>query len=117
MNNPWSALIVLLLRDPHVLEGRQAGENGPSNPDAVLAFGRGDDFHSYTVRREGGELFAHAVGDAGVHGRPTGKDDIPVPKGKRVRNLHIRGSSKDSQVAPDINVAGGDLKQVLHRDI
>ncbi len=117
MNNPWSTLVVLLLRDPHVLEGRQAGENGSSNPDAVLAFGRGDDSHSYTVRREGGELFGHAVGDARVHGRPTGEDDIAVPKGKGVRNPDVRGSSKDSQVAPDIDVAGGDLKKVLHRGV
>ena len=91
MDNPWSALVVLLLRDPHVLEGRQAGENGTSNPDAVLAFRRGDHSHSHTVRREVGELFAHAVGDAGIHGRPTGEDDVAVSDGKGVRNLHVGG--------------------------
>ena len=82
VNNPWSAFVVLLLRDPHVLEGRQAGEDGPSNPDAVLAFRGGDHSHSHAVRREVGELFAHAVGDAGIHGSPTGEDDVAVPNEK-----------------------------------
>ena len=117
VNNPWSALVVLLLRDPHVLEGRQAGENGTSNPDAVLALRRGDDSHSHAVRREVGELFAHAIGDARVHGRPTGEDDVAVPKEKGVRNQHVGGGSNDSQVAPDIDVAGDDLKKVLDRGV
>ena len=117
MDNPRSAFVVLLLRNPHVLEGRQAGENGTSNPDAVLAFRRRDDSHSHTVRREVGELFAHAVGDAGIHGRPTGEDDVAVPNEKEVRNPQVGGSSNDSQVAPDVDVAGDDLKKVLDRGV
>jgi len=101
VDNPWSALVELLLRDPHVLEGRQAGKNGPSNPNAVLAFRRGDHSHSHTVRRKVGELFAHAVGDAGVHGRSIGDDNVAVPRGDWVRKPHIEGNAKkDSQVAP-----------------
>ena len=117
MNNRRSTLVVLLLRNPHFLEGRQTGEDRPSNPGAVLAFRRGDDFHSGSVRREGDELFAHAVGDPGIHGRPTGEDDVAVPKEKGVRNQHVGGGSNDSQVAPDIDVAGDDLKKVLNRGV
>ena len=36
-------LIILLLADPHLLEGGQGGQDGASNPDRVLALGRGDD--------------------------------------------------------------------------
>ena len=82
MNNRRSAVIVLLLRNPHPREGRKTGQDRPSNPSAVLAFRRGDNFHSLSVWREGDELFGHAVGDPGIHGRPTGEDDIAVPNEK-----------------------------------
>lgn len=82
MDNGRSALVVLLLRDPHVLEGRQAGKDGPSDPDTVLAFGRGDNSHFHTAGSEIGELFGHAVSDTRVHGRSTGEDDVAVPNGK-----------------------------------
>ena len=36
-------LIILLLADPHLLEGGQGGQDGATNPDRVLALGRGDD--------------------------------------------------------------------------
>jgi hypothetical protein len=34
-----TALIVLLLGDPHLLEGREGSQNGTTDPDRVLAFG------------------------------------------------------------------------------
>lgn len=37
------SLIVLLLHDPHLLEGAQRCQDGPSNPNGVLALGGGDD--------------------------------------------------------------------------
>ena len=91
MDNPRSALVVLLLRNPHVLEGRQAGKDRPSNPDTVLAFRRGDDSDFYAARREISEFFGHAVGDARVHGRSTREDDVAVPKGMRLRIPPIEG--------------------------
>ena len=90
MDNPRSALVVLLLRDPHVLEGRQAGKDRASNPNTVLAFGRGDDSDFYAPRREVGELFGHPVGDARVHRRSTGEYDVAVPKGKAAKDLTDR---------------------------
>ena len=97
MNNPRSALIVLLLRDPHVLEGRQAGEDGPSNPDTVLSFGRGGYAHFHAARREVGELFGHAVGDAGVHGRSTGEDDVAIPREKVSKDWTERSEGEEAR--------------------
>ena len=37
-----SGLVVLLLRDPHLLEGGEGGEDRSSDPDGVLAL-RGSD--------------------------------------------------------------------------
>lgn len=36
-------LVVLLLRTPEVLEGRERGENGTTDPDRVLPLRRRDD--------------------------------------------------------------------------
>ena len=35
-------LVVLLLADPHLLEGGQRGQDGASDPHRVLALGRSD---------------------------------------------------------------------------
>ena len=38
-----TALVVLLLGDPHLLEGGEGGEDGASDPDGVLPLGGSDD--------------------------------------------------------------------------
>ena len=43
VNDRWTALIVLLLGDPHLLEGGEGCENGTTDPDGVLSLGRGND--------------------------------------------------------------------------
>ena len=43
VDNGGARLVVLLLADPHLLEGGQGGQDGATNPDRVLALGRGDD--------------------------------------------------------------------------
>ena len=73
MDNRRTALMVLLLRNPHVLEGRQAGEYGTPNTGTVLAFGYGDGPHSHATGGEICELFGHAVGDPREEGRSTRK--------------------------------------------
>ena len=75
MNNPWSVLVVLLLRNPHFLEGRQTGEDKSSNPGTVVAFGYGNGSHYHGVGRKKGELFGYAVGKAREPGCSTNEDD------------------------------------------
>ena len=43
MNDRGAGLVVLLLGDPHLLEGGERGEDGSSDPDGVLALGGSDD--------------------------------------------------------------------------
>ena len=43
MNDTRAGFVVLLLRAPEVLEGRQRRENGTTDPDGVLALRRSDD--------------------------------------------------------------------------
>ena len=43
VDDRWAGLVVLLLGDPHLLEGGQRGQDGAADPHGVLALGRGDD--------------------------------------------------------------------------
>lgn len=43
VDDGWSALIILLLGDPHLLEGGQRSQNGTTDPDRVFTLRRGND--------------------------------------------------------------------------
>jgi hypothetical protein len=73
-----SRLVVLLLTDPHLLEGTQTSENGASDPDRVLSLGRRDDLDLHRGRSEVGNLLLHAVGDARVHGGTAREHSVRV---------------------------------------
>ena len=87
MHNSGAGLIVLLLGDPHLLEGGEGGQDGSSDPDRVLPLWGSDDLDLHGAGSEGGDLLLHPVGDTGVHGGASGHDGVGV------------------QVLPDINVA------------
>merc|ERR1712042_126725 len=80
-------LVVLLLGDPHLLEGGEGGQDGSSDPDRVfpLWWSNGLDLHS--AGSKSSDLLLHPVSDTGVHSGPSGQDNIGV------------------QVLPDINIA------------
>merc|ERR1719234_679531 len=82
-----AALVVLLLRDPHLLEGGEGGQDGASDPYGVLPLWGSDDLDLDGGGSQGGDLLLHSVGDAGVHGGASGHDGVGV------------------QVLPDVNVA------------
>ena len=72
VDNGGTALVVLLLGDPHLLEGRQGGENGTTDPDGVLALGGSNDLDLHGRRSKSSDLLLHTVADTGVHGGATG---------------------------------------------
>ena len=78
MDDGGTGLVVLLLADPHGLEGGEGGEDGSADPDGVLALGRGHDLDLDGGGGEGGDLLGHALGDAGEHGGAAGEDDVGV---------------------------------------
>ena len=80
-------LVVLLLGDPHLLEGGKGGQDGSSDPDGVLPLGGSDDLDLHGAGGEGSYLLLHPVGNTGVHGGATGHDGVGV------------------QVLPDVNIA------------
>merc|ERR1719401_926668 len=82
-----AALVVLLLGDPHLLEGGQGGQDGSSDPDRVLPLGRSNDLDLDGGGSQGGDLLLHSVSNTGVHGGATGHDGVGV------------------QVLPDVNIA------------
>ena len=43
VNNTGAGLVVLLLGDPHLLEGGEGGQDGSSDPDGVLPLWGSDD--------------------------------------------------------------------------
>lgn len=67
VNDAGTALVVLLLGDPHLLEGGQGGENGTTDPDGVLAFGRSNDLDLHGGRSKSSDLLLHTVGETRVH--------------------------------------------------
>merc|ERR1739846_281107 len=87
VHNSRARLVVLVLGDPHLLEGGQRGEDGASNPDRVLALWRGHNFNLDRRRGESGDLLVETLVDAIEHGGATGQHSVGV------------------QVATDIDVA------------
>ena len=43
MDNGGARLVILLLGDPHLLEGGEGSKDGASNPDGVFPLRRSDD--------------------------------------------------------------------------
>ena len=78
MDNSRARFIILLLGDPHLLEGGEGGQDGSSDPDRVLPLGRSDDLDLHGGGSQGSDLLLHAVGDAGVHGGAAGQHGVGV---------------------------------------
>merc|ERR1711881_318400 len=82
-----AALIVLLLGDPHLLEGGEGSQDGSSDPDGVLPLRGIDDLDLDGGRSQGSDLLLHTVSNTGVHGGASGHDGVGV------------------QVLPDVSIA------------
>merc|ERR1712128_296874 len=87
VDDGWAALVVLLLGNPHLLEGGERGEDGSSDPDGVLPLWGSDDLDLDGGGSKGGDLLLHPVSDTRVHGGASGHDGVGV------------------QVLPDVNIA------------
>jgi len=78
VDDAGAGLVVLLLGDPHLLEGGQGGQDGATDPDGVLALWGSDDLDLDGGWGQGGDLLLHTIGNTGVHGGATGHDDVSV---------------------------------------
>jgi len=87
VDNGWAALVVLLLGDPHLLEGGEGRQDGATDPDGVLPLRRSNDLDLDGGGSQSSDLLLHPVSDTRVHGGATGHDGVGV------------------QVLPDVNIA------------
>merc|ERR1719452_24443 len=87
VDNGGSALIILLLGDPHLLEGGERGQDGATDPYRVLPLRGSNNLDLDGGGSQGGDLLLHTVSNTGVHGGATGHDGVGV------------------QVLTDVNVA------------
>jgi len=78
MDDGRAGLVVLLLGDPHLLEGGERGQDRSSDPYGVLALGGSNDFDLHGGGSEGSELLVHAISNAWEHGSTTRQDDVAV---------------------------------------
>ena len=78
MNDRGSALVILGLGDPHLLEGGERGKNGSSDPNRVLALRWRNDLDLHCGRGERGELLGEALGNSVEHGRAAGENNVGV---------------------------------------
>merc|ERR1719354_723010 len=78
VDNGGSGLVVLLLGDPHLLEGREGGQDGATDPYGVLSLGGSNDLDLDCGGSQGGDLLLHTVSNTGVHGGATGQDSVGV---------------------------------------
>ena len=78
VDNAGTRLVVLLLGDPHLLEGGEGSQDGASDPYGVLALRRCDDLDLHRGWCEGGDLLLHSVGDSRVHGASARQDGVGV---------------------------------------
>lgn len=76
--NARPRFVVLLLRDPHLLEGGKGRKDGPSNPDGVLTFGRCDHLDLHRGRGQGGKLLCQTFANPFVHGGTAGQHNVAI---------------------------------------
>ena len=79
VDNGRSALVVFLLRDPHLLEGRQRSKNRATNPDRVFTLRRSNNLDLHRRWSKCSDFLLHAIGDARVHGSSTGLEMLSRP--------------------------------------
>jgi hypothetical protein len=78
MNDAWTALIVLLLGDPHLLEGGQRCQDGTTDPDGVFTFWWSNDLDLHRRRSKSSDFLLHTIGNTRVHGGTSRHDDVSV---------------------------------------
>merc|ERR1740128_385279 len=78
VDDGWAGLVVLLLADPHLLEGGQGSQDGSTDPYGVFALWGSNDLDLHGGWGKGGYLLLHPVSDTWVHGGASGQDSVGV---------------------------------------
>merc|ERR1712115_223559 len=86
VDNSGSAVVILVLGDPHFLECAQGTEDRSSNPHRVFAFRRGHDLHLDAGRGQSSHLLGQPHVNVGEHGGASRQDSVGV---QVPSNVHI----------------------------
>merc|ERR1719154_657794 len=78
VDNGWAAFIILLLGDPHLLEGGEGSKDGSSNPDGIFPLWGSNDLDLDGGWSKGSDFLLHAVSNTGVHGGASGHDSVGI---------------------------------------
>merc|ERR1712168_1664423 len=78
VDNGWAALIILLLGDPHLLEGGEGSKDGSSDPDRVLPLWWSNDLDLDGGWSQGSDLLLHTVSNTRVHSGASGHDSVGI---------------------------------------
>ena len=78
MNNGGTRLVILLLGDPHLLEGGERGQDRPTDPDRVLPLRGSDDLDLHGGGSKSSQLLLHTVSDTREHGGSTRQDNVAI---------------------------------------
>merc|ERR1719394_750955 len=87
VDNSRARFVILLLGDPHLLEGGERSKDGSSDPDRVLSLWWSNNLDLHCRWSKSSDLLLHSVGNSWVHGGASGQDGVGV------------------QVLPDVNIA------------
>merc|ERR1712223_474031 len=78
VDNGWAALIVLLLGDPHLLEGGEGGKDGSSDPDRVLPLWWSNDLDLDGGWSKSSDFLLHTVSNTRVRGGASRHDSVGI---------------------------------------
>ena len=78
MDDGWAGLVVLLLADPHLLEGGQRGQDGTTDPDGVFPLGWSNDLDLHGAGSQSSDFLLHTVSNTREHGGTSGEDSVGV---------------------------------------
>merc|ERR550525_650998 len=90
VDNGWTAFIVLLFGDPHLLEGGEGSQDGATDPYGVFPLRGSNDLDLNGGWSQGSDFLLHSVGNTRVHGGATRHDSVGI------------------QVLTDVNIAFHD---------
>merc|ERR1719154_755864 len=78
VDDGWAALIVLLLGDPHLLEGGEGSKDRASDPDRVLPLWRSNDLDLNGGWGKSSDLLLHTISNTRVHGGASGHHSVGI---------------------------------------
>merc|ERR1719361_757519 len=76
VDNGWTAFIILLFGDPHLLEGGEGSQDGATDPDGVFSLRGSNDLDLDGRWSQGGDFLLHSVSNTRVHGGAARHDSV-----------------------------------------